>query len=243
MPTASCCCSTSWRRPDYRCGAATRTTAGVTWLSSPHPAGWRSTAPRRRANPWKTRSLLTSTRRSGRRSRSCYEGSSTASPRPSRSPRSSRGASLVKALDDHGHALAAADAHRLQPVGLVLFAQAVQERAQNSRAGHPKRVAESDRTAMRVELVAERVDPYSARRRDHLRGESLVDLDDVDVVDGHLRALEGLPRGFNRPQAHELGLERGQSRRDHARHWLNAELLGSALGHDHHRRGTIVERA
>ena len=35
--------------------------------------------------------------------------------------------------------------------------------------------------------------PDAARRRDHLRREGLIDLDDVDVVDGHPGALERLP--------------------------------------------------
>src|SRR5258708_9155602 len=72
---------------------------------------------------------------------------------------------LVQAFHDHRHPLAAADAHRLEPGGLVLFTQTAQQRAQHARPAHPERVAKRDRAAVRVELVAERVDPDRARRR------------------------------------------------------------------------------
>src|SRR6266851_3088197 len=61
---------------------------------------------------------------------------------------------LVQALHDHRHPLAAADAHRLEPVGLVLFTQTVEQRAQDARPGHPERVAKRDGATVRVELVA-----------------------------------------------------------------------------------------
>ena len=50
----------------------------------------------------------------------------------------------AQSLDDHGHALAAADAHRLQAEGLVGMLQAVDERRHDARAGHAERVAEGD---------------------------------------------------------------------------------------------------
>src|SRR4029077_4206486 len=59
----------------------------------------------------------------------------------------------------------------------------------------------------------------------------------------HLGALEGLLRSFDWAQTHELGFERGQPGRDHARKRLNAQLLGPALRHHHHRRGAVVQRA
>ena len=49
--------------------------------------------------------------------------------------------------------------------------------------------------------------PEVAGRRDHLRGERLVDLDQVDVVDGHAGAGERLPGRLDRAEAHDL---RGQ---------------------------------
>src|SRR5687767_11259662 len=60
---------------------------------------------------------------------------------------------LVQALDDHRHALAAGDAHRLEPVLLVHRLEVVQQRGHDARTGLPERVPQSDRPAVRVELL------------------------------------------------------------------------------------------
>src|SRR5690606_12662837 len=48
----------------------------------------------------------------------------------------------AQALDQHGHALAAADAQRLEPDGLVEGLQVVEQRRHDAGAGHAERVAE-----------------------------------------------------------------------------------------------------
>ena len=45
-------------------------------------------------------------------------------------------APLAEALDDHGHALTAADAHRLEAEGLVLVLEGVDQRGHDAGAGH-----------------------------------------------------------------------------------------------------------
>src|SRR5215208_441548 len=100
---------------------------------------------------------------------------------------------LVQALDDHRHALAAADAHRLEADRLVERLEIVEERVHDPRAGHPVGVAERDRAAVRVELLAERVDADLPAHGQHLRGERLVQLHDVDVLDRHARVVEHVP--------------------------------------------------
>src|SRR5207248_6343388 len=92
------------------------------------------------------------------------------------------GPALVQPLDEHGHALAAADAHRLEPDRAVHRLEVVEQRSHDPRASHPVRMAKRDRTAVRVELVAERVDADLAAHGKHLRGERLVELHHVDVV-------------------------------------------------------------
>src|SRR6185312_16984742 len=52
--------------------------------------------------------------------------------------------SLAEALQDHGHAHAAADAHGLQPDLLVVPLQAVDQRRGDPGAGHAERVAQGD---------------------------------------------------------------------------------------------------
>src|SRR4051812_24650893 len=60
---------------------------------------------------------------------------------------------LVQALHDHRHALAAGHAHGLQAVLLVERLEVVQQRRHDAGAGLAERVAERDRSAVRVELV------------------------------------------------------------------------------------------
>src|SRR3954470_8868115 len=96
----------------------------------------------------------------------------------------------AEAFEDRRHTLAATDAHRLETERLVLELQPVDQRAGDARAGHAERVADGDRAAVHVEPLD--VDAELLVRRDHLSGERLVDLDQVDVADGHVRAGERL---------------------------------------------------
>src|SRR5215470_4705494 len=95
-----------------------------------------------------------------------------------------------KPLDHHGHALAAAHAHRLQAERLVVELEAVQQGGGDPRPGHAERVPDRDRPAVDVQLVD--VDADVLVGRDHLGRERLVDLDEVDVVDGHARPRQRL---------------------------------------------------
>src|SRR5208337_5061985 len=60
---------------------------------------------------------------------------------------------LVEPLDDHGHALAAADAHGFQADGLVPGDQVVEQGGGDPGAGHAERVAQRDGAAVHVEPV------------------------------------------------------------------------------------------
>src|SRR5436305_9188083 len=112
----------------------------------------------------------------------------SATPQTTDEPRASASASAfrsVQTLDEHRHSLPAADAHRLQPDRAVHRLQVVEQRAHDPRARHAIRMADRDRAAVRVQLVAERVDTDLAAHREDLRCERLVELHHVDVVDRH----------------------------------------------------------
>src|SRR6266508_4180193 len=87
----------------------------------------------------------------------------------------------AEALDDHGHALAATDAHRFESERPVGGLQAVDESGHDAGARHAERVAKGDAAAVHVELVP--IDAEVLGGRNDLGGERLVDLDEVDVVD------------------------------------------------------------
>ena len=68
--------------------------------------------------------------------------------------------------------------------------------AGDAGAGHAEGVADGDGAAVDVQAV--HVDAEVAVRGDHLGGEGLVDLDQVDVADGHSGAASA-PAGWPRP--------------------------------------------
>ena len=127
------------------------------------------------------------------------------------------------------------------PKVLVGVAQAVDQGGHDAGAGHAERVADGDGAAVDVELVPR--DAEVLGRRDDLGGERLVDLDEVDVVDGHAGAGEGLAAGLDRAEAHDLGVQAGDARGDDPGERREAELGGLGVAHDHHRGGAVVQRA
>ena len=60
-------------------------------------------------------------------------------------------------------------------------------------------------------LSLSEVDAEVLGRREHLGGEGLVDLDEVDVVDRHAGPLERLAARLDRAEAHDLGVEAGHA--------------------------------
>ena len=85
--------------------------------------------------------------------------------------------------------------------------------------------------------------PELLGRGDDLGGEGLVDLDQVDVVDGHAGPLEGLADGLDGPEAHDLGVEAGHAAGHDAGQGGDAELAGPGVAHDDDRGRAVVERA
>src|SRR6202050_198698 len=86
----------------------------------------------------------------------------------------------VEPLDDHGHALTAADAHRLEDDGLAGVLERVEQGGHDAGAGLAERVAKGDGAALDVELVP--ADAEVLGRRDDLCREGLVDLPQIDVL-------------------------------------------------------------
>ncbi len=67
--------------------------------------------------------------------------------------------------------------------------------------------------------------PRCLRRRDHLRRERLVDLDEVHVVDRHPGALESLTARPDRSEPHDLRVEGRDAARDDPRERPDSELV------------------
>ena len=82
----------------------------------------------------------------------------------------------AEALDDDRHALAAADAHRLEAEPAVARLEPVDERGHDPGAGRPERVAQRDGATVHVELVRVHAEVVGAGQ--HLRGD--IDLYEVN---------------------------------------------------------------
>src|SRR5215212_3407198 len=141
----------------------------------------------------------------------------------------------LNTLDDHRNPLPSADARGGEAVALLAAAQLVENRQQEARAGGAERMAERDRAAVDVQLLL--VDVELFRDREDLSRERFVDLDEVDVVELHPRALERELRRRGRADAHELGIAAGDAPGDDAAEGLRVFLLClSGSGDDEHRR-------
>jgi hypothetical protein len=107
-------------------------------------------------------------------------------------------------FDDHGDALAAADAGGAETVAGVATAQLMDEVSGDAVAGGSEGVAQGDGAAVDVGLVA--VEAEGALDGNILGREGLVDLNEVHLLEGEASALEGFLGGVNGADAHDGGL-------------------------------------
>src|SRR5579872_6008506 len=98
-----------------------------------------------------------------------------------RTSRSRAAIALPERLEDRGHPLPAADAHRLEAEARVAPAQLAQQGGEDTRAGGADGVPERDARAVHVDTLEPVRQLPLAQHRERLRGERLVELDEVDV--------------------------------------------------------------
>src|SRR5436309_8839624 len=146
---------------------------------------------------------------------------------------------LARRLEQPGGTHAAADAHGDDPPALLPPPQLVEQRPRHARAGHPVGVPDRDRAAVRVEPLG--VDAEAVAAVDDLRGEGLVQLDDIDVLELQARVLEQLRHREDRPDPHLVRLAGGEHAAAEEAERPHAERLGALRGHDERRRGAVRE--
>src|SRR4051794_22549597 len=95
-------------------------------------------------------------------------------------------------LDDGGGAHAGADAERHERRAEAAPLELVEDGAEDHRSGRAERMAHRDRAAIDVDLLRVELEEFSIEEDD--RGESLVDLEEVDVARPHAGALQKLAR-------------------------------------------------
>src|SRR5690606_23142980 len=140
-------------------------------------------------------------------------------------------------LDDGGHAHAAADAQGDQRVAAVAALQLVDHGAGDHGAGGAQRVAHGDGAAVDVQLLVRDVQVL-LELQDH-GGERLVDLDQVDVVEGRARRGETLLGGRRRAGQHDGGVGAAGRGGDDAGARGQARGLARLFRADEHQRGAV----
>ena len=138
---------------------------------------------------------------------------------------------------DRRHAHAAADAEGGQPVAQLAPFQLVHQRAEDHRPGRAQRVAECDRAAVDVDLLGRY--PQVAQELQHHRGERLVDLEQVDVLDAEAGPVERLTGGRRRPGEHDGGLLGDHAGSDHPGSRPQPGGLPGPLAADQHQRRPV----
>ena len=126
---------------------------------------------------------------------------------------------------------------KVLPVSSSAFSSVVMMRAPVWPKGWPRAMA----PPLHVQLVV--ADAELLGRGDDLGGEGLVDLHQVDVVDGHAGPTQHLADGVDRTEAHDLGIETGDAAGHDAGQRGDAELAGLGVAHHDDGGGAVVERA
>ncbi len=144
-------------------------------------------------------------------------------------------------FEERGHALADAHAQGREPVPAVAAAQLVQERDDEARAAHPERVAERDRAPVDVHPLL--VEAELADNGEALRGEGLVELDEVERARIDSRASQELSHRGDRADPHHARIDARDGRGDEGAQGLDPELVRLRLAREHERRGAVVDAA
>ena len=142
---------------------------------------------------------------------------------------------------DRGDALAAADAGGRQAALLAAAPQLEQQRQQQPRAAHAERMAERDRAAVDVDLVA--IEPELLLDREILAGERLVDLDQIDVVERQAGARQRLARRRRRTHAHQRRLDADRGPVDETAERLQAVAIDRLARRQNQRRAAVDDAA
>src|SRR3954454_18266285 len=125
----------------------------------------------------------------------------------------------------HAHA----DAERRQPVAAAALAQAVGELRDQPDAGGGERMPEGDRAAVRIEARVVGGDAELVAPRQHLHRKRLVQLEEVDLAEGHARLLEHALRRGNWADPHQMWGNACIRIVDEPELRLHAELLHGVL--------------
>src|SRR5574337_1435064 len=140
-------------------------------------------------------------------------------------------------LEDTRRAHAGADAHGHHAVFLLPAAHAVDEGRDTDGAGGAERMAERDRTALRVHLVG--IETQVLDAREGLRGEGFVEFDPLHVVLPHAGGFQCFGNRFLGAYAHDFGRHAGDRKPDEACERGQAVILDRLFAGQQPRAGAV----
>ena len=143
----------------------------------------------------------------------------------------------LDALEGHRDRAAAAEAERREAVAAAAPLELVEERRDDAGAACADGVSERDRAAVHVDLVPVEVQLAAVRQR--LRGEGLVDLDEVERLDRQLDPVQQPSNAYDRRQEQPARLDLRLGVADDPGEGRQAVTLDGTLAGDDRRRGAV----
>lgn len=148
-----------------------------------------------------------------------------------------KGGKHLLALKDSSHTHTSTNAHGGDTDLLTLALELGEEGSDLAGTGAAERVTEGDGTTLGVDLLDGGTDLLDGV--DGLGGEGLVDLKDVNIVDGQASALDGDGDGEGRTDTHDARGHTDDGGGDVFAEDLEAELLGGLALHEQDGSSTV----
>jgi hypothetical protein len=165
---------------------------------------------------------------------------STSQPSTGQPSTGQAGSSGLGSFPEHGDPLPDTDAHGRGCSARAAAAQLVQQGGADPRAGAAKRMADRDRAAVDVHPVGIKLQLVDDR--DGLRGERLVQLGQLDLVQLPASPAKRLAHCWHRADAHVVRVHARRRRADIPGNRHRARCLRGSLGHQQQSGRAVVQR-
>src|SRR5262245_47011212 len=150
-----------------------------------------------------------------------------------------RGSKWSESFEERRDALPATDAHSDEGITPEPACELVDGLDDEEAPGRADRMSQRDAAAVGIRLLRRELE--IARDGDRLSGERLVQLNEIDVVDPHARALEQAAHGGNGTYAHVARLDARMRPAGEPRHRLEPARPRTLRRHQDDGRSRIVE--
>src|SRR5271156_6611561 len=144
-------------------------------------------------------------------------------------------------LNDHGDALAHTNAHRAQSETSPCALQMPQSSCDQAGAAGTERMTERNGSSVGIDMERIAGNTEFAQHRESLRGERLVQLDDVHLLNGQASERKNLARRGYRADAHYPRSHAGSRTGDHPAQGLQPIAFGSRFRCNQQSSGPVID--